>query len=90
MLDAVGNACRVVGEDQLAVGTCDVTGEGVTAAGGVEPNRHQPGQRGGDQHGREERCVAQQDADVRWPGRVEPCHERGGKFGAGLDVIAPC
>ena len=38
-VDAVGNACRVVGEDQLAVGTCDVTGEGVTAAGRVEPDR---------------------------------------------------
>ena len=83
-----GTPAAVVGEDQLAVGTCDVAGERVTAPGRVESDGYQPGQRGRDQHGGEERGVAQQHPDVRRLGGVEPCHQRGGQFGGGLDVVA--
>ena len=59
------------------------------AAGRVQADRHQPGQAGGHQHGREERRIAQQHTDMRRLGRVEPRAQGGGQDRGRPDVVAP-
>ena len=53
------------------------------AAGRVQAHGHDPGQGGGDQHGAEERRIAQQHADVRRAARVQPGAQRRRQGGAG-------
>ncbi len=78
-----------VSQHELAVGVGDVAFQGRTATGRVEPHRHDARQRGGDQHGAEERRVTQQHTHVRGPIRVEPGSQRRGQRRTLANVVAP-
>ena len=80
---------RRIGQHHLAIRVPDVALQRRAAANRIEPDRHEPGQRGGDEQRREERRVLQQHADMRRLRRIQPRVQGRGYGSALLDVVAP-
>jgi hypothetical protein len=78
-----------VGDDDLAVGTADVAGERVTAAGVVDATHHVSTQAGGGHRGEHVGGVAQQHADVQRPRRVGNADQRRGLGGCLSEMLTP-
>ena len=66
----------LVGHQDLAICPTDVGGQGITAPSGVDAAKHIPAQSRSGHRGQHVRGVAEQDAHMKWPGRVSHADQR--------------